>query len=403
MEQGVVIVGAGQAGLVVATTLRDLGYEGPLTLIGEEAHPPYQRPPLSKAYLMGEMSVDRLYLRPLSFYEANNISLHMTKRVKEIDRVNKVVSLDGGVINYSSLVLTTGATPRRLPASIGGELEGTYVIRDLADIDRIAPEFRKNRKLVVVGGGYIGLEVAAVAIKLGLRVTLIEAAERILQRVAAPETSSYFRQLHQQHGVEILEGRNLANLTGESVVSGVLLQDGTLIDADFVVFGIGITPNIELAEKAGLVIDNGIKTDLHGRTTDASIWAAGDCASFPYNGRQIRVESVGNAIDQAKLVASNIAGIVQDYVARPWFWSDQYDVKLQICGLNTGYDNVIVRDAGGSVVSYWYYQGDTLLAVDALNDARTYMVAKRLIESGKSPDKAIIEDLTINLKSLLGK
>jgi 3-phenylpropionate/trans-cinnamate dioxygenase ferredoxin reductase component len=255
--------------------------------------------------------------------------------------------------------------------------------------------------VVIVGGGYIGLEAAAVSAKLGLSVTLIEAAPRILQRVAAPETSNFFRDLHISHGVTILEGIGLDRLLGENVVTGARLADGRELDADLVIVGIGIIPNAELAEEAGLTIDNGIATDITGRTSDPSIWAAGDCASFPWQGGRIRLESVGNAIHQADTVAENMLGAGIDYHASPWFWSDQYDVKLQIAGLNTGYDRIITRKAEADATSFWYYRGPTLLAVDAINDSRAYMIGKRLIEAGRSPEPAQIAAPETDLKALL--
>ena len=282
----------------------------------------------------------------------------------------------------------------------GGTLDGVYTVRTLADVDAMGHEFRKGARLLVVGGGYIGLEAAAVAAKLGLEVTLVEMAPRILQRVAAAETADYFRTLHSDHGVTILEGTGLKRLKGESRVIGAELNDGRALEVDFVIVGVGIAPATQLAEAAGLALENGIRTDAQGRSSDPSIWAAGDCASFPYKGGRIRLESVGNAIDQAEAVAANMLGAGKDYVAKPWFWSDQYDVKLQIAGLNTGYDRVISRQDGDGR-SFWYLAGDTLLAVDAMNDPRAYMVGKRLIEAGRSPDPAALADPATELKALL--
>lgn len=397
----VVVVGAGQAGSAVVAKLRASGFDGQITLIGEEPAPPYQRPPLSKAYLMGEMEEERLWLRSNAFYAEQNITLKLGTKVGGIDRAAKTLTVGDEVISYDHLVLTTGSTPRRLPAAIGGDLAGVYTVRTLADVDAMRAEFQAGRRVVIVGGGYIGLEAAAVARKLGLEVTVLEMAPRILQRVASPETSDYIRALHVAHGVTILESTGLDRLMGAGRVSGVRLQDGRELPADFVIAGVGIIPGQALAEAAGLEIDNGIKTDAHGRTSDPFIWSAGDCASFPWKGGRIRLESVGNAIDQAEVVAENILGAGVDYVARPWFWSDQYDCKLQIAGLNTGYDNIVTRGPDSEAISFWYYQGDTLLAVDAMNDPRGYMVGKRLIEMGKSPDKAKISDLSVTLKDLL--
>ncbi len=397
----IIIIGAGQAGAALAAKLRALGYQGALTMIGEEAAPPYQRPPLSKAYLLGDMELERLYLRAPSFWAEQNVALRLGARVTAIDPKAKTVTVDGETLSYDQLALTTGSRPRSLPAAIGGDLGNVFTVRTLADVDRMAPSFTKGARALIVGGGYIGLEAAAVASKLGLKVTLIEAAPRILQRVAAPETSAYFRKLHTDHGVKIIEGTGLDRLLGEGTVTGARLVDGREIAAEVVIVGIGIMPNAELAEAAGLALENGIRTDETGRTSDPAIWSAGDCASFPWQGGRIRLESVGNAIDQAELVAENMLGAGKTYEAKPWFWSDQYDTKLQIAGLNTGYDQIITRKGEEGAVSFWYYQGDRLLAVDAMNDGRAYMIGKRLIEGGKSPAQSVIADPATDLKALL--
>lgn len=398
----VVVIGAGQAGSSLVAKLRNSGFDGRITLIGAEPVPPYQRPPLSKAYLLGDMTLDRLFLRPESFYAEHDIDLRLNTRVTGIDRAARIVRLGDEVIRYDHLVLTTGSDPRRLPSSIGGALAGVFVVRDLADVDAMAPHVVAGRRALIVGGGYIGLEAAAVAAKRGLEVTLVEMADRILQRVAAPETSAYFRALHQAHGVRIREGVGLDRLLGEGRVTGARLSDGTELAADLVIVGVGIAPATALAEAAGLEIENGIKVDARGQTSDPAIWAAGDCASFPWKAGRIRLESVPNAIDQAECVAENIMGAAKDYEAKPWFWSDQYDVKLQIAGLNTGYDHTVVRpgDKPGSQ-SVWYFRGDALLAVDAMNDPRAYMIGKRLIEAGQSPSPAVVADPETPLKSLM--
>ena len=397
-----VVVGGGQAGASLVAKLRTSGFEGRITLICGENVPPYQRPPLSKGYLLGEMELERLFLRSPEFYPEHNIDLRLSTHVSAIDPAAKTVTTSTGeVIAYDKLALTTGSTPRRLPATIGGDLEGVFTMRDLKDADRLAPEMQPGRHMLVIGGGYIGLEAAAVAAKSGLKVTLIEMADRILQRVAAPITSDFFRDLHESHGVDIREGIGLKALTGEGHVSGADLSDGSHLDVDLVIVGIGITPNTQLAEAAGLTIENGIWTDSHGRTSDPSIWAAGDCASLVYHGQRIRLESVCNAIDQAEVVAQNMMGGDVAYQPRPWFWSDQYDCKLQIGGLNMGYDAVHLRKAAGESQSHWYYRGNELIAVDAMNDPRDYMVGKRLIESGKSPSPEVIRNPATDMKALL--
>ncbi len=398
----IVVIGAGQAGASLVAKLRNSGFEGELTLIGAEPVPPYQRPPLSKAYLLGDMELERLYLRPESFYADQNITLRTGARVTAIDPAARTVAIGDEVMSYDQLALTTGSEPRRLPAAIGGDLDGVHVVRTLSDVDAMAPAVTEGARALIVGGGYIGLEAAAVAARRGVKVTLVEMADRILQRVAAPETSSYFRALHSGHGVEIREGIGLDRLTGrDGRVAGAVLSDGSEIDLDFVIVGVGIAPSGALAERAGLTIDNGIAVDELGRTSDPSIWAAGDCASFPHAGGRIRLESVPNAIDQAECVAENMLGAARPYIPRPWFWSDQYDVKLQIAGLNSGYDRVVTRHGDKGSVSFWYYAGDTLRAVDAMNDPRGYMIGKRLIEAGKSPAPDDIANPETDLKSLL--
>jgi 3-phenylpropionate/trans-cinnamate dioxygenase ferredoxin reductase component len=399
---GIVVIGAGQAGSSLVAKLRKQGFDGDITLIGAEPVLPYQRPPLSKAYLLGEMELERLYLRPLKFYVDNNIKVILGQNVSAIDTSAKSVTIAGIPLPYDQLALTTGSIPNHLPAAIGGDLDGVHVVRTLQDVDAMEPSVVAGARALIVGGGYIGLEAAAVAAKKGVKVTLVEMSERILQRVAAPQTSDYFRALHATRGVDIREGVGLKHLTGkDGRVTGAYLSDGSEVAADFVVVGVGIRPDTKLAESAGLTLNNGIEVDEMGRTSDPSVWAAGDCASFPYKGGRIRLESVPNAIEQAECVAANMLGADCAYTAEPWFWSDQYDVKLQIAGLNTGYDRVVTRAGEGLVSSFWYYRGDELLAVDAMNDPRAYMIGKRLIAAGKSPDPSVIADPSSDLKALL--
>lgn len=397
----VIVVGGGQAGASCVAKLRKGGFEGRVTLIGAEPVPPYQRPPLSKGYLLGDMTMERLFLRPETFYAEHDIELRMGHPVEAINTGAQTVTLGGETLTYDELVLATGSVPNRLPAAIGGALDGVHVVRDLADVDAMEPRFVEGAKVLIVGGGYIGLEAAAVASKLGLQVTLVEMSERVLQRVAAPETSDFFRALHSSKGVDIREGVGLETLLGEGAVTGARLSDGSELNLDFVIVGVGIRPGTVLAEAAGITVENGIKVDSLGRTSAPHVWAAGDCTSFPYRNTRIRLESVPNAIEQAECVADNIMGAGKAYVAKPWFWSDQYDVKLQIAGLNTGYDRVVTRRTDDGTVAFWYYRGDTLLAVDAMNDPRGYMVGKRLIENGKSPAPELISDPATDLKALL--
>ncbi|MTH62834.1 NAD(P)/FAD-dependent oxidoreductase [Paracoccus shanxieyensis] len=386
----IVILGAGQAAASLAARLRALGHTGGVTVIGDEPAPPYQRPPLSKAYLLGEMGLDRLTLRAPDWWQEQGITLRLGCRATAIDRARREVQTDAGPLPYDALALTLGAAPRRLPAAMGGDLAHVHVVRDLADIAGLRPAMGTGRRLVVIGGGYVGLEAAAVARKLGLEVTLVEAAPRILGRVAAPQTADMIRALQERHGVRIIEGTAITGIS-----DGVALADGRVLPADLVICGIGVSPRTALAEAAGLQIDNGIAVDAQGRSSDPAIWAAGDCASFPGPDGRMRLESVGNAIDMAETVAANMLGAATPYVPKPWFWSDQFDAKLQIAGLNAGYDRVVTRP--GSV---WYYRAGRLIAVDALNDARAYMIGKRLIEAGTSPLPETVASAT-DLKALL--
>ncbi len=399
----IVVVGAGQAGAALVSKLRSLGHRGPLTLVGVETDPPYQRPPLSKAYLKGEFARERLYLRPASYYVEEDIDLITGVRARAVDRTAQVVALeDGRRLPYDMLALTLGATPRRLPAEMGGDLDGVLVMRGLTDADALAGRLRTGANALVIGGGYIGLEAAAVLIGAGLHVTLIEAAPRILARVAAPATADFFRALHRGHGVDLREGTGLTRLEGTGGrLTGAVLSDGSTVAADVALTGIGVVPETELAAEAGLDTDNGIAVDECGRTSDPDVFAAGDCASFPYGAARLRLESVPHAIEHAEAVAANMLGAKTPYAARPWFWSDQYDVKLQIAGLNAGWERTVTRPgarAGGQ--SVWYYAGTRLLACDAMNDPKAYMTAKRWIEAGLSPDLDGVADADVDLRTL---
>lgn len=404
MTGRLVIVGAGQAGFALAAKLRALKDDRPITILGSEPVLPYQRPPLSKKYLLGEMSFDRLLFRPEAWYGENDVEIRLSTPVEAIDRPNHLVRLfDGSEIAYETLVIATGATPRKLPAAIGGALDGVFTVRDKADADRLATEMKPGHRLLIVGGGYIGLEAAAVARKLGLEVTLIEMADRILARVAARETADAIRQIHEGEGVVILEGTGLTRLIGdEGRVKAAELSDGRVIDADMVIVGIGVTPNDQLAADAGLEVQNGIVVDGFGRTTDPQIYAAGDCVVQDWKGQSVRLESVQNAVDQAEAIAAVLAGGSAPYDPKPWFWSDQYDVKLQIAGFNLGYDQTVVRPgAREGSLSIWYFLGKDFIAVDAINDAKAYVTGKKLLELGKPVDPALVSDPELDLKSLL--
>ncbi len=400
----VIIIGGGQAAASVVQKFRALNKDQTILIISEEAHPPYQRPPLSKKYLAGELALERLYLRPLEWYQDNNVDLRLSCKVEVLDRTRKTITLHSlEKLQYGKLVFATGARPRQLPKSVTQDADNVYSIRSIQDIEDILPEFQKGRKLVVIGGGYIGLEAASIARLFEVDVTLIEAAPRILGRVAAKATADLIKALHLDNRVRILEGAAVDEfeVTNGRVVAAKL-ADGETEALDFMIVGIGIHPNQEIAEAAGLKVDEGILVDEYCRTNDQNIYAAGDCTRFQYKNTQIRIESVGNAIDQGEVVGSNLAGQATIYEPKPWFWSDQYEASLQIAGLNLNYDDVVVRgDPKGDAASVWYYEGDQLIAVDALNDSRAYMIAKRIIEAGKTLPKEAAADPSVDLKPFM--
>ncbi len=398
-----VVVGGGQAAFALVAKLRALKDTRPITIVSAEASPPYQRPPLSKKYLLGEADLGRLHFRPETWYPENDVDLRLSTEVTEIDRKNKAVVLgDGTRLSYGHLALATGAAPRRLPAEIGGDLKGVYTVRDYLDADRLGLEMTEGRRALIVGGGYIGLEAAAVARGRGLHVTVIEMADRILQRVASPATATILKAIHIARGVDIREKTGLVRLIGEDGrVTGAELTDGFVLPADIVIVGIGVAANDRLAREAGLEVAGGIVVDEHARTSDPAIFAMGDCAVLPFEGSRVRLESVQNAVDQAEAAAAVIAGGTDPYVPKPWFWSDQYDVKLQIAGFCAGYDDTLVRPGQreGSV-SVWYFRDGRFIAVDAVNDAKAYVVGKKLLEQGRTPDRAALSDPATDLKAL---
>jgi 3-phenylpropionate/trans-cinnamate dioxygenase ferredoxin reductase subunit len=405
LSDQIIIVGGSHAAISVADNLRKQSFDGPIKIINAEDELPYQRPPLSKAYMSGDMTLDRLHLRPAEWYADNNIDLVLSTRATAIHRDTKQLEIEGGaLIAYDKLVLATGASARKLPAAIGGELDNVHVMRDLRDANILMEKMTAGKKLVVIGGGYIGLEAAAEASKKGLSVTVLEAAPRILQRVASPETADAFRALHEKHGVKVLENVVLKHIkdNGNGACAGVVLEDDTIIDADIIITGIGILPNMELAVAAELKTGLGIIVDEYGRTSDADIYACGDVTVLPFEGQPTRLESVQNAHDQGAIVASNIAGANEAYHPEPWFWSDQYDMKLQIAGLNRGYDNVVIRQGKreGSV-SHFYFSGDKFIAVDCMNDAATYAMSKRILASNAQLTIEMVLDQEFALKSLL--
>ena len=379
----VVVIGAGQAALQTIMSLRQGGYEAAITLVGDEAYLPYQRPPLSKAYLSGKMERDRLFLKPDAFYTDNQVTLKLDMRIDSLDAAAKSVKLSNGeTLAYEYAVIATGSRPRLLDVP-GRQLDNIFDLRGMADIDAMQPHFVEGKKLLVVGGGYIGLEAAAVAAAMGMRVHVLEAAPRLLARVAEPEISAFYTRLHKDNGVTLVTDSQMTGFVGDNAVRGVEMADGSVINADIVITGIGILPNIEIAEAAGLTVENGIVVNEVGQTSDAHIFAAGDCTSHPNDllGRTMRLESVPNAIEQGKAVASAICGAPKPYHQVPWFWSDQYDVKLQIAGVPLEIDQKILRgDDSTNSFAWFYFTGDKLTGVTAVNRPAEFMAGRMLIE-----------------------
>lgn len=401
----VVIVGGGQAGGEAAQRLRAGDPNLEITLIGEEPLAPYQRPPLSKKYLAGEWDADRLMLRPPEVYAEEKIALLLKRKAVWIDRNAKRVRLEGGQeIPFDALILATGSRPRTLPVA-GADLAGVHALRTAADVDAIKAGFHPGAKLVVIGAGYIGLEGAAVARQMGLDVTVLEAAVRPLARVTSPEIAGFFLDEHTAKGVRFGLNAQVAVLKGSDRVRAVGLADGSEIPADIVIVGIGINPETTLAQQAGLAVENGICVDRQMRTSDPSIYAIGDCVVRPlvhFDNRMGRLESVHNAIEGGKIAAAAILGQPAPTEEAPWFWSDQYDLKLQIAGQFQGYDKLVLRgDPKERAFAAFYFQAGRLIAVDAVNRPAEYLGAKQLIQRGKSVAPERLADLSTPMKEII--
>lgn len=400
----IVIVGAGQAGAQVAFSLRQDGFEGEIEIIGEEPHLPYQRPPLSKSVLLGKMSPERLHLRPAQWYASNHVKLHLSRKVSAIDPSRRHVRLDDASrIEFDHLVIATGARPRSLPIP-GANFSGVFSLRDLADVARLKPRLEPSAKIVIVGAGYIGLEAAAALRERDLSVTVVEQADHVLARVASPPVSLFFAQEHSRRGVDIRPRTVLdAIVVRNDKVAGIRLADGGLIAADAVLVGIGVVPNDDLAADAGLDCADGIMVDQDSRTSAPGIYACGDCTRRPiarYN-RHGRLESVHNAIEQAKQAAAAILGKPRPPDECPWFWSDQYDLKLQTAGLSAGYDQIVMRgDPADRRFAAFYFAAGRLLAVDAVNAPPEFMVSKRWIETGAAVGPDVVADTALSMKQI---
>ena len=403
-DPAIVVIGAGQAGGWAARTLRDEGFEGGIVVIGEEPYPPYERPPLSKEVLLGKEPADSSYLWPEGSFDELGIELRTGVGATAIDRAARTVALsDGGSIPYRKLLIATGGRVRRLPVE-GAELDGVHYLRGIDDSEAIRGDLGEGAKLVVIGGGWIGLEVAAAARMLGAEVTVVEALDRLCGRALTPELAAWLLDVHRGRGVDVRLGATVEALTGEGRVSGARLSGGETLAATAVVIGIGIVPNVGLAEAAGLEIDNGVRVDAHCRTSDPDIFAAGDVTNHPNDllGRNIRLESWENAQNQGIAAARAMLGGETPYCEIPWFWSDQYDVNIQLVGLPNDFEETVTRGerADGSFVEF-YMKGGRIDGAAAINNPRDIRFAKRLMQAQKTVDPAALADPSVKLQALL--
>ena len=402
MTEKIVIIGGGQAAVSCASQLRSIGFDGKISIICEENSYPYQRPPLSKKFLTGDILAERLLLKKLDYYKTNNIQVLLANRAVKIDRDNKKIYLQNGKkIDYTKLVIATGSRAKKDPLDEGDNYSNVFYLRNLYDAKNLKNALHLGKRILIIGGGYLGLEVASVCSSYGMNTIVVEGADRILKRVAGEPTAAYLRQIFSIKGVEIIENDFVKKINDvESNVTSVELASGKIIYIDSLLIASGGYAEVNLAEDANLHIKNGIKVNERLETNDPSIYAAGDCASFYHNGNFLRLESVGNAIDQGKTVALNIAGETTAFNVKPWFWTEQFDQKLQIAGLCNGYTDIIERKLRDKV-SFWYYKNKILIAVDAFNDPHSYMIGKRLIEEKKSPEKEILRDINFEVKDAL--
>lgn len=401
----VVIVGAGHGGAQAAVALRTNGFEGSILMIGREPEMPYERPPLSKEYLARDKEFERLYIRPAQFWADKNVELALSTEVTAVDPAAHTVTLsDGSTVGYGKLIWSAGGDPRKLSCA-GADLAGVHAVRTREDVDRLMGELDAGaRKVVVIGGGYIGLEAAAVLTKLGCEVTLLEALPRILARVAGPDISAFYEGDHRAHGVDLRTEVAVDCLVGEEKVSGVRLADSSVLPAEIVIVGIGIVPAVGPLIAAGAAGGNGVDVDEYCRTSLPDVYAIGDCAAFACDfagGTVMRVESVQNANDMATCVAKAICGDEKPYHAIPWFWSNQYDLKLQTAGLSVGYDQTVLRgDPATRSFSVCYLKGGKLIALDCVNMVKDYVQGRKLVEQGISPDLGQLANAEVALKDL---
>ena len=400
-----VIVGASHAAAMLAPSLRQQGWQGRIIVIGAEASIPYHRPPLSKDYLAGAKSLEEILIRPAKVYEKSEVEFILETSVEAIDRDNKTVRLSNNeTLSYDKLALTVGSKVRKVNLP-GVDLGGVFYLRDLKDVERISAYISPGANAVIVGGGYIGLETAAVLNGKGMNVTVLEMMERVLQRVTAPVLSEFYTRIHEEEGVSIRCSTGVTGFTGNGRVAKVLCSDGSEFAADLVIIGVGILPNTALAEAAGLRVDNGIVVNARAQTSDPDIFAAGDCTYHhtPVYDRWVRLESVQNATDQSRVIAGSACGKEMSYNTVPWFWSEQYDLMLQIAGLSQGYDEIITRGDPGSGRSFaaFYLRAGRVIAVDAVNRPQEFMFTKKLIPAQKTMDKEKLADADVPIKELL--
>jgi len=404
MADTVAIAGAGHAAGQIVATLRQKKFDGSIILIGEEPWLPYQRPPLSKKFLAGELPAERLHFKPESFYDDPGIEVRLETRIDAVDRDGKTLqTADGETLAFDKLVFATGARPRLLDLP-GVDLDGIHYLRTIADVTGIRSQLTEGARLVIIGAGYIGLEVAAVASQLNADVTVIEMEDRVMSRVVSPQISTFYQEEHAAHGVKLMLSTGISGFSGNGQVTAVDLSNDEQVAADLVVIGIGVVPNTELASAAGLDVDNGIVVDNHCQTSATDIFAVGDCTQHPNDilGCRVRLESVHNALEQAKTAASNICGDELCYAQVPWFWSDQYDLKLQIAGLSQGYDQTIVRgDSDSRSFSCLYLRDGQLIAVDAVNSPKDFMQSKALIAAHAVIDPDLLANADNELKNMV--
>ena len=400
----IVVIGSGQAAIQAVMSLKRNEFTGSIKVIGEEDHLPYQRPPLSKDFLLEEYKPERVSLKKKEFYEENGVDLILGKRAESIDTILKEITLsDENKIRYNQLIIATGSRVRKLNVP-GSDKKGIYYLRDLDDANALKQRLKKNKKMVIVGAGYIGLEVASVAASLGVEVTVIEMANRVMNRTVDPMISSYYQKLHESHGVKIHLDNGLKAFEGGDSVNTVLCSDGLMLEADLVVIGAGVLPNQEIAIEAGLECNNGIMVNEFGETSTAHVYACGDCTNHPNKGlnTRLRLESVHNAMEQSKTVANTIMGNKEPYDQVPWFWSDQYDHKLQLVGISGDHDEVVMRGLESKQKFLLFYlKNSELIAVNAINSSKEFLICRKLVANKVKISSDVIKDQSVNLNDLL--